>query len=254
MVRKLLLFGAVFTILFSSCVPQKKLKYVQEDEYTKDVNQFKNVRLEKTIQSWDKVFIRVYSLDQKTATLFNSYQSSSGVNSDMQLNSYTVDDSGYINFPFIGQIYIKDLTINAAQEKIQKSLNEYLSNVSVNVRYVGNTITLLGEVRNPGEFSFIDEKITIFEGIGLAGGVADYGNKQNITLIREQDNIISYQTLDLSNKGITKSEYYYLQPNDVIIVHPVKAKYRILRDYGTATTILSGILTIVTIWSLVQNL
>ena len=91
---------------------------------------------------------------------------------------------------------------------------------------MGNKITVVGEVTRPGNLTFFDEKINVFQALGLAGDVAVYGDKTNITLLREKDNKTHYVYLDLTDKSIVGSEYYFLQPNDVLIVNPVRQKYR----------------------------
>jgi len=88
--------------------------------------------------------------------------------------------------------------------------------------------------------------------VGFAGGASPYGDLSSVTLVRERDNLVKYYYLDLTKKNIASSEYYYLLPNDVLIINPIKAKYRELRDYGlslgaTVLTSISAILSIVLI-------
>lgn len=231
-----------FIVLISSCTPIKKLKYVQESEDTFK-NNYYNDRSEKTIQPYDYLYIKIYSLDEKTNEIFNG---SNNYMNDTELLSYAVDDKGTLTIPFIGSINVKDLTIGQAKEKIEKSLSLYLNNISVIVRFVSNKITLLGEVNQPGQYSFYDEKVSVFQAMGLAGGVNSFGNLSNITLVREKDNTIKYYNLDMTRRDIAQSEYYYLLPNDVVIVNPVNAKYREMRGYylNLTTTVLSAVNTI----------
>jgi polysaccharide export outer membrane protein len=240
------------TILFVSCTPVGKLKYTQNTGNDAYKNQYFNDRSEKTIQPYDYLYIKIFSLDEKTNNIFNpnNYYSYS-----TELISYAVDDRGNIDFPFIGDINVKDLTIKQAKEKIEKSLGTYLNNVSVIVRFVNNKITILGEVYRPGEYAFYDEKVTVFQVIGFANGITSYGNKTNITLVREKDNNIKYYYLDLTKKNIAESDFYYLLPNDVLIVNPVKAKYRELRDYSITiiSSVISTVSTFVTLIYLIEN-
>lgn len=242
-----LIGSLVIGILVISCTPTKKLKYVLNTGDDSYKNQFINERSEKTIQPYDYLYIRIFSLDERTNNVFNgpndyAYQT--------ELLSYTVDGNGNISVPFIGSINVKDLTINEAKAKIEKSLGLYLRDISVIVRFVSNKITILGEVNRPGQYSFFDEKVTIFQAIGFANGVGTFGDKSDITLIREKDNNIKYHYLDLTRKNIAESDYYYLLPNDILIVNPVNAKYRELRDYSLnlISTLASTIFTIVTIY------
>jgi polysaccharide export outer membrane protein len=111
---------------------------------------------------------------------------------------------------------------------------------------------VLGEVNLPGQHAFYDEKVTVFQAIGFAGGASGFGDLSSVTLVREKDNVIKYYYLDLTKKNIASSEYYYLLPNDVLIINPIKAKYRELRDYAlnltaTVLTSISAVLSIILI-------
>jgi polysaccharide export outer membrane protein len=228
------------------CIPTNKLKYTIGESDLKDT--FFNDRLEKTIQPYDYLYIKIYSLDERTSQIFE--QDIRFGQTDEQLISYEVSDKGYINFPFIGNIELIDLTLEEARTKLEQELNKYLTNISVRIRFVGNKITVLGEVRSPGNYTFFDEKITVFQALALANDVSDFGDKTKITLVREIDNEITYHYMDLTNKRVVESDYYYLLPNDVLIVDPVRAKYRQLRDYSSIYLILTTVTTIIAILSL----
>jgi len=229
-----------FSLLLFSCTPTKKLKFVADKGESVKTEYF-NDRSEKTIQPYDYLYIRIFSLDERTNNIFS--ERGSGMY-QTELLSYSVDDNGNVALPFIGSVMVKDLTINQAKEKIEKSLSNFLNNVSVIVRYVSNKITVLGEVNQPGQFAFYDEKVTTFQALGFANGTNTYADLTNVTLIREKDNKINYYHLDLTQKNIVASAYYYLLPNDVIIINPINAKYRPLRDYSLS--IMVSMLAIIT--------
>lgn len=238
--RNCLAYSIGLFIFFSSCAPINKLKFVDDAGPGSIKNDYFNNRSEKTIQPYDYLYVKIFSLDEKTNAVFNDKGSFSV---DNELLSYAVDGKGNISMPFIGEILLKDLTINEAREKIEKSLGVYLNNVSIIVRFVSNKVTVLGEVRIPGLHSFFDEKVSVFQALGFAGGTSDYGDLSNVTLVREKDNVIKYYYMDLTKKNIASSEYYYLLPNDVLIINPIKAKYRNLRDYALflSATVLTSI-------------
>ncbi|MBA7511568.1 hypothetical protein ES705_03564 [subsurface metagenome] len=244
---KLSSFVIVIFLAFG-CIPTKKLKYAIDDPDLKD--KYYNDRLEKTIQPYDYLYIKIYSLDERTSAIFEQDIRYSQTNE--QLISYEVSDKGYINFPFIGNIALKDLTLEEVRIKLEQELNKYLTNISVRVRFVGNKITVLGEVRHPGNFTFFDEKITVFQALALANDIADFGDKTKVTLVREKDNEITYHYMDLTNKKIVESEYYYLLPNDVLIVDPVRAKYRQMRDYSSIYLLFTTITTLIAVMSLIN--
>jgi polysaccharide export outer membrane protein len=240
--------ASVLLVLVTSCAPVNKLKFVADGGPGTVKNDYFNDRSEKTIQPYDYLYIKIFSLDERTNNMFNERTYSI----ENELLSYVVDDEGNITMPFIGNIYVKDLTINEAKDNIDAALNNYLNDVSVIVRFVSNKITVLGEVSLPGQHSFYDEKVTVFQAIGFAGGTTTFGDLTSVTLVREKDNVIRYYYLDLTKKNIASSEYYYLLPNDVLVVNPIKAKYRELRDYslsvtGTVLTSISAILSIIII-------
>jgi polysaccharide export outer membrane protein len=230
-------FAMLSLLIISSCAPVGKLKYVADNGPGAIKNDYNNDRTEKNIQPYDYLYIKIFSLDEKTNAIFNERSYSV----DNELISYSVDAAGDVIMPFIGEVNVKNLTINQARVKIEKSLSVYLNNISVIVRFVSNKITVLGEVTAPGQHPFYDEKVSVFQALGFAGGASGYGDLTNVTLIREKDNVIKYYYLDLTKKNIASSEYYYLLPNDIIIINPIKAKYRELRDY--AVTLSASILT-----------
>jgi len=224
----------IIVLFLAGCTPVRKLRYTIDSENTK--NSYENNRSEKTIQPYDYLYIRLYSLDQTTTEIFNGREY---ISNDEQLNSYEVNDEGFITFPFIGKIKVKDMTIDEAQKKMESELNKYLTNISLRVRFVGNKITVLGEVNVPGNHIFYDEKITVFQALGLAGDIASYGDKSKVTLLREKDDVIKYYYIDLTSKDIVQSDYYYLLPNDIIIIDPIRAKYRTLQDRSLIPLIVS---------------
>jgi polysaccharide export outer membrane protein len=238
-------------IFFVSCIPRKKLLYTQDQKPKELVNEYINIRPEKTIQPFDNIFIKVSSIDEQTANIFATKGSAAGMQ-NINLLSYTVDGAGYVNFPFVGDIYVKDLTINQAQEKIEEEVGQYLSNISISVKFVNNTVAVLGEVNRPGNHDFYSDQITIFQALSLASGIGDYGNKTNVILVRESQGKINYHYIDLTDKAVVASDYYYLIPNDVLIIRPVRQKYRNL-SLINVPLFLTTITTAVTLYFLFRN-
>jgi polysaccharide export outer membrane protein len=245
-------FVLLIAMVLASCAPVEKLKYVDDKTPSSVKNEYFNDRTEKKIQPYDYLYIKIFSLDEKTNSIFNERSYSI----DNELLSYAVDGEGNISMPFVGEIFVKNLTINEARNKVEKSLGVYLNNISVIVRFVSNKVTVIGEVNNPGQHPFYDEKVTVFQALGFAGGSSGLGDLSRVTLVREKDNVIKYYYLDLTKKNIASSEYYYLLPNDVVIINPIKAKYRTLRDYPLAltATLLTSISMFLSIILITQSL
>ncbi len=236
----LLLLVAVTIILsFStSCVTQRQVKYLQKAQKTDTSSVYHNIRAyDYRIQPMDNLYIRIYSLDEKTYLFFNRQSVSGGnisseytTDAAIYLNSYSVNDSGFIDFPVIGKIFVMGSTLDQAKQIIQKHLNEYLKETSVVVKMVNFNITVLGEVRTPGEKKIYQDKVNIFEAISMAGDLNDFGNRARVALIRQTTHGSKVIYLNLNRDNILASEYYYLMPNDIIYVAPMGIK-----RWGTET-------------------
>lgn len=232
-----------FMIFTVSCVPAKQLNYFN------DLNELEepgvNPRTQKLIMPFDKLYIKVISIDPQTNQIFNATEEMrAGVTNGVL--GYLVDEAGNINFPFVGNINVASLTTAKAAEKIQKTLNDYVPNTSIVVKYIDNQITVMGEVRQQGVFTFIQDKLNIYEALGLGGGLTQYGDRKKIILIRNEGDKIMHYRLNLSDSKIASKDYYYILPNDVIIVEPMKALSSSYQNI-TYTTILSSITTLIAV-------
>ena len=233
----------VVSVCITSCVPLNKLSYFN------DVNELEepsvNPRTQKLIMPFDKLYIKVISIDPQTSQIFNPIEQISSVTNNGILG-YLVDEGGNVNFPFVGNINVISLTTAQAGEKIQKSLSDYVPNTSVTVKYIDNQVTVMGEVKQQGVFSFIHDKLNIYEALGLGGGLTQFGDRKKIILIRNEGNKIMHYRLNLSDSKIASKDYYYILPNDVIIVEPLKALSSNYQNI-TYTTILSSITTLIAV-------
>jgi len=231
-----LVFMAFITAsVFSACVPQKKMMYMQMAEQTEIRPSYENDRsISYSIQPGDNLYIKVVSLDEKTSMIFNG---SGGGNSQqlasdasVYLNSYTVSDVGTIEFPLAGQIYVQNLNIEQIKERIQETLDEYLKETVLIVRLVNFNVTVLGEVRRPGQYKVYQSEINIFEILSMSGDLTEFAKRSDIKIVRQTKSGSEVITVDLERADILSSDYYYLKPNDIIYVEPLKIK-----QYGFAT-------------------
>lgn len=214
-------------IFLASCVPQKKLKYLI-DEHPKPF--YENPLLnEYLLQPGDNLFIQVLGLDAQTADLFSiqpggMYRQYLNNELSVYLSSYTVNKEGFIEFPIIGNVFVKDKTIDETKALVQEAINEYLRDATVIVKFVNFRVSVLGEVMRPGQFPVYQTNMNIFEALALAGDMSPWGDRKNVQLIRRINRGSEVHVLDLSTRGILESEYYYLMPDDIIYVTPMKAK------------------------------
>jgi polysaccharide biosynthesis/export protein len=214
-----------------SCVPQAKMKYLQDKEGDSVRTEFKILKPDYKIKPGDYLYTRVVSLDQKSNELFATIAGSAAGNSNMNitdqnlyLTSYLVNDSGYIDFPLIGKIYAKDQTINELQQTLTKSVSEIIIGASVIVKLVMYNISILGEVKSPGKISIYNNRVNIFEALAMANDITAFGNRSKVQIIRTEGDKNNIVVLDIQSKEILSSPYYYLQPNDIVYVEPLKEK------------------------------
>ena len=229
----------IFTV---SCVPVTQLSYFN------DINELEepvvNPKFQKPIMPFDKLYVKVLSTDPQTSQIFNFSEEIRNTTSGNSIFGYMVDESGNITFPFVGKINIGSLTTYEASKKIQSALDDYVSNTSVTVKYIDNQVSILGEVSNQGQYTFSQDKLTIYEALSLGGGLTRYGDRKKVILVRQEGDKIMHHKLNLSDSKIASKDYYYVLPNDVVIVEPLKSISTSYQN-NTYTTILTSITTLI---------
>lgn len=235
MIKKYFFYPLLFLVILltiSACVSQKKIKYLQrqqKDDTTTAVYSNKRAT-DYRIQTNDNLYIKIFSLDEKTYTFFNKQSTASSVYNDytsdasIYLNSYTVNSEGFIDFPIVGKINVRDMTIEEAKNAIQKLVDEYVKETTIVVKMVNFNITIVGEVNHPGKFRIYQDEINIFDAISLAGDMQDFAARNKVILIRQVKNGSKVYYLNLNSDKILNSDLYYLMPNDIIYVPPLKSK------------------------------
>jgi polysaccharide export outer membrane protein len=220
-----ILLAVVLALSMVSCIPNRKIAYVQ-DSKEMALQQRENIYfieqpLDEVIRQGDELYLKVASADE-TPTNFNQERTSYA--SDVSLLSYTVDDEGVIKLPYIGKVKLAGLTLIEASDLIERELRQYLDSPSVFIRFVNNKVTILGEVNHPGVYVFNYKNINIFQAIGYANDVATFGNRKNVTIIREEGEFRSKHTIDLTSDALLTSPFYWVNSNDIIYVEPLRQK------------------------------
>jgi polysaccharide export outer membrane protein len=220
----------LIAVLMGSCVPQKKITYLQKQQAKDTTSILPNKRnLDYKIQIKDYLYIRVFALDEKAFIFFNKQSGSNSYNdfandASIYLNGYSVNSEGYIDFPIIGQVYVRELTVNQVKDVLQKMIGEYLTEVTVVVKMVNFRVTMVGEVAKPGEFTIYKEDLNLFEALALAGDLTEFANRSKVALIRQVAGGSQVHYIDLNSEQLLSSKYYYLQPNDIVYVAPLGYK------------------------------
>lgn len=258
--RRLFLLVCTLSIvamtMFTSCVPQRKILYLQKEQMLND-SVFMSIEYpnERTfnykVQPGDNLYIRMASLDDKFAAYFNSinqgtFSTTSGTyssgNAAVYLNGYTIRADGNISLPFIGDVLVKDLTIEEVQKKIQEEMSYYLKETVVYVKLGLFNLTILGEVNKPGQYQIYQPDINIFQAIALAGNATGFANKSNIKIVHQTPEGSQIVRVNLNEADILSSPEYYLKPNDIIYVEPLK-----LKKYGFTSVPYSTIMSAVSL-------
>lgn len=213
--------------VLTSCIPQKKMLYFQDrGDKASAQQEFVNDRgAEYRVQQGDILYVRimsidadVYSFEQERVT--TNYYSDAGI----YLNSYSVDGQGNIAFPLLGNIPVEDKPVDEIQRDIQVRVDEYVKNTTVIVKLANFTVTLLGEFSKPGKYLVYQDDITIFQAIAMAGDMTDYAKRGRVVLVRQTEQGTKMHRLDLNDQEILSSDFYYLLPNDIVYVEPMRGK------------------------------
>ncbi len=214
----------ILMALAVSCVPVKKISYVQSKENLADSEveklYFVGVPQDNLIRPGDELYIRITSADETPTNLTEGRQ----YISDPSLLSHTVNPDGMIKLPYIGRIHVTDLNLGQASDSIENALSQYLYYPSVFIKFVNNKITVLGEVNRPGVYMFNYKNVNILQAIGYANDVGTYGNREHVLLVREEGVVKTKHYLDLTDDKLLESPWYLLKSNDIIYVEPLRRK------------------------------
>ena len=245
-------FYLIFILVFTSCVSNKKIVYFQGDIKSDTIKSDKPTYV---LQPGDVLSIKVYTADPVISSFFNVEpinQNTQANPGSLYLSGYSISDSGYVNIPIIGHVYLKGLTIEAAQEKLQKALATQVVDATVVVKFLSYKFSVLGEVKAPGLYYGYNNQITLLEAIGMAGDLTQFGNRKKIKLIRKTESGSVVYQLDLTDPALIGSDKYFILPNDAIYVQPLKA-LTARNNVGQATVIFAGISTLILILNFISR-
>ncbi|MEO6520446.1 MAG: polysaccharide biosynthesis/export family protein [Mucilaginibacter sp.] len=222
------------SVTFSSCLSLKKLVFFQD---IPDSTKLSSIKLPtfvpSVIHSGDVLSVEILTVEPAATTPINAGNSFSALSNTAGGGSaggggdtgYLVDKDGNIEMPELGKINVNGLTLDQAREVIRKKAEIYLKNPVVLLKSKILKITVLGEVQKPGTLTITNEKLTIMDVLGYTGDVTIYGRRDNILLMRlNDDNTYSTVRINLLNSDIIRSPYYYLKNNDVLYIAPNQGK------------------------------
>ncbi|RXG26906.1 protein involved in gliding motility EpsA [Leeuwenhoekiella marinoflava DSM 3653] len=243
----------VFLTTLSSCISTKKLTYLQESQSAQD--RLIQVNLQQPpyhVQINDVLSIRVKALDQELVALFNPQTAGAEGNSlgeGYYYDGFAVDRHGAIRLPTLGEIHVLGYTTEEIRELIEKKLlDDYFTeeaNIFVTVKLAGIKYTIGGEIGGPGVKVDLVEQLSLLDAIVNSGDITEYGDRTDVLIIRQYPGGKKIHHIDLTKIEALNSPYYYVQPNDVILVNPLPQK-----SLGIGTTGLQSLTTVVSILTL----
>jgi polysaccharide biosynthesis/export protein len=227
MKTKIILYTLVLLVT-ASCNSYKKLTYLQNIEETSDDAVYLKNKPAYKLQPADILYIRVITPDEKINKLFNpmtdeSRSSNAYREESIYFSGYSINDSGYVTLPIIENVKVDGLTVEQAQDTIAQKATHYLKKVQVIVKLGYFRFTLLGEVHAPGIKTVYDDKVSVLEALGYGGDITYNGNRKNVLVIRPTKNGSQTFRLDLTNEELIRQQKYYIMPNDIIYIEPLRA-------------------------------
>ncbi|WP_317048507.1 polysaccharide biosynthesis/export family protein [Echinicola strongylocentroti] len=232
-------FLAVFSL--NSCISNKKVTYLQNKEEKAELEEDKLLSYqipEYKLQYNDIIDVKVLTAEDMIEKGFSAGEEGNTMNrSGMGQNGgdiyymtgYTIDKDGNIRLPLAGNVRVKDMSLEEARLAIEKSLRKYVNTeLYVRVKLGGIRYTAFGEFRKPGKYVVLQDRMTIFEAIANAGDMTVVAKRDEVMLIRQYPEGTKLHMVDLNDRSIIQSPYYFIQPNDQIYAEPMK-----VREIGT---------------------
>lgn len=242
----LVTFSIILTL--SSCVSKKKLTYLQYSDKTVDYSIIDDEKMISVTPSayklmpYDNLYIRVLTPDPQYSELFNANFGTGTITQESAgLSGYSVDIDGNIELPYVGKVKVAGKTLSEVKMDLDSIFTKYVTDGSIIVRLVNNTVSVLGEVRSPGRYVIIKDRLNVFEALALAGDLSEYSNRQKVMLIRPSPYGPVIKEFSLTDRSILASELYYILPNDVLYAMPIQG-----RVFTTNSSIYSLFLSTIT--------
>jgi polysaccharide export outer membrane protein len=251
---------ALFFILLTgqSCISNKRITYLQNlpgnpeiglDEYIP----YAEVDYKYILQPFDIVNIDFASSNEELIVAFE-YQGSraargggggGGASDIFYFTGYSIDQQGFIELPQLGKIQIAGLTEEEAQVKVQDAINEFFKEeVFVKLRIGGIRFTALGEFSNSGTQVILKNRATIFDALAVAGESNILAKKNKLFIIRQYDKGTKIHQINLNDRQLLASPFYFIQPNDILYLEPMK-----IRQFGNAENLTASLGLIISVTS-----
>jgi len=172
------------------------------------------------IRNDDKISLSVWGQDElSVGSTYGIYNSN-----EVYGKWLMVDALGNIEIPKLGTFLAVDLTIIELKDSLKVRFGEWVVNPIVDVKVLNRSLTLLGEIRNPGIYPIDKEYNNLFELFALGGGFLHYANLKYIKIFRQEGVDVRIITLNLRDYGYYLAQNIQLYPSDIVVVPSRKYK------------------------------
>ncbi|WP_268034994.1 polysaccharide biosynthesis/export family protein [Algoriphagus sp. PAP.12] len=261
-----------FVWLLFSCVSNEKLIYMQQleestgpliessqkypyqtEEYLLQVNDIVEVNIKTTDERLNLVFSAANNDTQNQAMMGGNQ----GSGDAFFMNGYTLDDEGMVEIPLIGKVKFVGLTTEEAKKVVEKEVSKIINpgEFFIRVRLGGIRFSALGEFNQSGKYTILQNRVTILEAIAYAGDLSRVAKRDEVYLVRQYPDGSQIHKINLLDRELLGSEYYFLKPNDMIYAEPMK-----VREIGagnnlveTLTLLTTSITAVALILTLIKN-
>ncbi len=255
-INKLLFVAAAAVLCLTSCSPSQEIAYIHDAK--RDSSMVLQGQFSGGIQANDLLSIYVESETPESTIQFNQETNKIAVSGGTVMNpgssavsGYLVNHDGDIIFPVLGKIHVLGLTHNELAALIEQQLisEGHITDPVVTVKLMNFKVCVLGDVTHPGQLVVSGERLTIFEALSMVGDLTIYGQRHNVTIIREENGLRTIGEIDLSSQSVFDSPYYYLHQNDVVYVEPNMRKKKNAERDPMVMTYISSAVSIVSVLS-----
>lgn len=247
---------AAAVLFFASCGSSEEIAYIHDAQ--RDTAMSMQGKFSGGIQANDLLSIYVESETPESTIQFNQETNKIAVFNGTVMNpgasavsGYLVNNDGDIIFPVLGRIPVVGLTHNELAAYIEQQLisEGHITDPVVTVKLMNFKVCVLGDVARPGQLVVAGERLTIFEALSMVGDLTIYGQRHNVTIIREENGLRTIGEIDLSSKDVFDSPYYYLHQNDVVYVEPNMRKKKTAERDPMILTYISSAVSVVSVLS-----
>ncbi|MCF8255340.1 MAG: polysaccharide biosynthesis/export family protein [Bacteroidia bacterium] len=265
---KIVLSLLLLSIFLSSCVSNKKFVYLQDKGNTKvdSSGLLPVIPYEYKLQKGDVLYIALTTEDEKLNRVFvpattgtMNIQSQNISGTMLYYIGFTLSSDGSIELPYLGKLNLAGKSLEEAKMTVEKELRKYFKTFFLQMKLADFKFSVLGYVNKPGQYIYNQNKVTLPEAIAQAGELNNLANRYQLQLYRQYPDGVKVHVLDLTDQSIINSPYWYVQPNDVLYVVPLKKRTigdlsSLQSSFGVVAPLLSALLLVLNTYILVKNL